>query len=143
MANKINLNAEIGADYIGDDAQPAVAFSNTGSGPGLEVHGLVLQSTVSLDVIDAESADIDALTLGSPILAAAATITNLNVQGASRASGAVLALTGDAFVSATSIDFGDTAAVAGHGAIRVVLTDGTFGWIPVIPDARIDGAVVA
>lgn len=128
MANIINLEAEIGANYIADDAQPALSFSNTGSGPGLKLGGLVLQSTASLD----------AVTVGGPILAANATITNLNVQGASRASGAVFALQGDAYTSVGSIDFAAGSDWAGLGAIRVVNSDGTFSWIPTLPDAAME-----
>jgi len=107
--------------------------TSTGTGPGLRVHGLVLQSMAS----------VDAINLGGPILAAAATITNVNLYGASRASGALLALKGDAFVSAVSIVYAASANWAGQGAIRVVKTDGTFGWIPVLPDGVVTAAVPA
>ena len=132
MANLINLDAEVGANYIGDDAGPSLTVSNLSTGPGLKVHGLVLTSTAS----------IDAATIGGPVLAAAATIANLNLRGASRASGAVFALKGDAFVSVTTIK-ATTGGVAGSGAIRIVLTDGTFGWIPVYPDGAVTAAAVA
>lgn len=131
MANIVNLKAEIGANFIADDAEPAVHFSNTGSGPGLEIHGLVLQSTAS----------IDAVTVGGPILAASATITNFNLQGSSVASGAALALQGDSYVSVASI-LAITGGVAGTGVIRVVRSDGTFGWIPVYPDSAVTAAAV-
>jgi hypothetical protein len=65
----------------------------------------------------------------------------MNLRGASVASGAVMALTGNAFVSCSTINF-TTAAVAGLGAIRVVRTDGTFGWIPLMPDAAVTAAAV-
>ena len=136
MANLPNLNAEVGADYIGDDAQPALTFRNTGSGPGLRVFGVVATSTVSLDAL-ALSGNIT-----GPILAANATITRLNVEGASRASVPAFALKTDAFVSAVSLIFAAGAGWAGMGAIRVAKTDGTFGWIPVLPDGQVTAAAV-
>ena len=132
MANVVNLHAEEGAKIIGDDAEPAFQLSNSSTGPGLRALGLVATSTAS----------VDALTLGGPILAAAATITNLNLQGASRASGAVLALQGDAYTSIGSIDFAAGSDWGGLGAIRVVNSDGTFSWIPTLPDAAIESAAV-
>ena len=50
-------------------------------------------------------------------------------------------LGGVAYVSCSTIKF-ITGAVAGTGAIRVVRTDGTFGWIPVLPDSAITAAAV-
>lgn len=132
MANIINLDAEVGANFIGDDTGPSATFSNSSTGSGLEVRKL---ATVS-------GASIDSLNVGGPILAAAATISNFNIVGASRASGAVLALKSDAFVSAVSLIFAAGAGWAGMGAIRVVRTDGTFGWIPVLPDSQVTAAAV-
>lgn len=114
MANLRNLDAETGANFIGDDAQPAVSFANT-VGPALEVKG----ST-----------------------AANATLSGLKLTQ-STASGAVLNLGGKAFVSAVSLIFAASANWAGMGAIRVVKTDGTFGWIPVLPDGQVTAAVVS
>lgn len=131
MANTLNLNAEVGADMIGDDAQPTLSLSNTSTGPGLKVDRTVVTS----------AATVAQLTIDAGILAANATVANLNIEGASRASGAVFALKGDAFTSVTTIKF-TTGGVAGSGAIRVVLTDGTFGWVPVLPDAAITAAAI-
>ena len=131
MANISNLNAEIGANFIGDDAQPAVAFSNSSTGPGLRVFGLVGTS----------SATIDALTIGGPIPAAAATISNFNIAGASRPSGAIISFRGDALASCATI-LATTGGVAGTWAIRVSTTNGQFGWIPVYPDAAVTAAAV-
>lgn len=131
MANLINLNAEVGANFIADDTDAGLTIENTGGGPALKVvGGIVLTS----------GASVQTLSVGGQILAAAATVTNLNVYGASRASGAVLALKGDAFVSAVSLIFAAGSGWAGMGAIRVVRTDGTFGWIPVLPDAQVTAA---
>lgn len=113
MANVINIDAETGANYIGDDALPALSFANT-VGPALEVVG----ST-----------------------AANATLSGLRLTQ-SIASGAVLNLSGKSFVSAVSLVFAASANWAGMGAIRVVKTDGTFGWIPVLPNAVVTAAAV-
>lgn len=113
MAQVRNIDAESGANMIGDDVSPTLSFSNT-TGPGLEVVG----ST-----------------------AANATLSGLRLTQ-SVASGAVLNLGGKAFVSAVSIIFAAGAGWAGMGAIRVVRTDGTFGWIPVLPAAQVTPAAV-
>ena len=131
MPNLVNLWAEAGANLVGNDAEPTLSLRNTSTGPGLLSEGLAVSSTAS----------IDAVRVGGPILAANATITNFHLFGASRASGAIFALKGDAFVSVTSI-LATTGGVAGTGAIRVVLTDGTFGWIPVYPSAAVTAAAV-
>ena len=109
MANTINLNAEVGANYIGDDAQPALTFSNTGAGSALR-----LEKT--------------------PGANASVAVLELSVN--SVASAAAIGLLGDSFVSVTSILF-TTGGVAGTGAIRVIRTDGTLGWIPVLPNAAV------
>lgn len=110
MANLLNIDAESGANIIGDDATPTLSISNT-VGPALEV---VAKGTAN--------ASISGLKLTSSV-----------------ASEAVMQLGGGAFVSATTIKF-TTGAVAGTGAIRVALTDGTFGWIPVLPDGTVTAA---
>lgn len=141
MSNLINIDAESQADMIGDDAQPTLRLRNTSTGPGLHSEGLAVSSGASVDLFYgqkafASSATVGVANIGGPILAAAATISNLNLYGASRASGALFALKGDAFVSCTTILF-TTGATSGTGAIRVVLTDGTFGWIPVLPGGTV------
>lgn len=113
MVNVLNLDAETGANMIGDDATPTLSFSNT-TGPSLEVVG----ST-----------------------AANATLSGLRLTQ-SIASGAALNLSGKSFVSAVSIVFAAGANWAGLGAIRVVRTDGTFGWIPVLPNGVVTAAAV-
>lgn len=161
MANLINIHAETGADIIGDDAQPTLTLSNTSTGPGLLVRGLAVVSTASLDNVNLTGnliiggtltggaqfaftsiSSVASLRVGGPILAAAATVTNFHLAGASRASGALMAIKGDGFVSAVSLIFAAGAGWAGMGAIRVVRTDGTFGWIPVLPDAQVTAAAV-
>src|SRR3990167_1913284 len=130
MPNLVNIWAEAGADIIGDDAQPTLTFRNTSTGSAILAERLAVVSTAS----------IDAVRIGGPILAAAATITNLHLAGASRASGAIFALKGDAFTSAVSLIFAAGTGWAGMGAIRVVRTDGTFGWVPVLPDGQVTAA---
>jgi len=111
MANVVNINAESGANMIGDDATPTLSFENT-VGPALEVKAKAT---------------------------AGASISGLRLADQSIASAAVLSLGNTAFVSVTTILF-TTGPVAGAGAIRVVRTDGTFGWIPVLPDGSVTAA---
>lgn len=113
MANVRNIDAEAGANMIGDDATPTLSFANT-VGPALEVVGA---------------------TTGN------ATLSGLRLTQ-SIASGAVMNLAGKSFVSAVSIVFAASANWAGMGAIRVVKTDGTFGWIPILPGAVVTAAAV-
>ena len=113
MAQVRNIDAETGANMIGDDVTPTLSFSNT-VGAALEVVGA---------------------TTGN------ATLSGLKLTQ-STASGAVLNLGGKAFVSAVSLIFAAGANWAGMGAIRVVKTDGTFGWIPVLPNAQVTAAAV-
>jgi hypothetical protein len=107
-----NIDAESGANFIGDDATPTLSFANT-VGPALEI---VSKGTAN--------ASISGLKLTSSV-----------------ASEATMQLGGTAFVSCSTINF-TTAAVAGLGAIRVLRTDGTFGWIPVMPNAAVTAAAV-
>lgn len=122
MANIINIDAETGANFIGDDAEPALTITNSSTGAGVRTN----------------RAEI------SPgILAGNATITGLTFQTPSVASGAVMKFESGALVSAVSLIFAAGAGWAGMMAIRVVKSNGTFGWIPVLPDAQVTGAVQA
>src|SRR3990167_6131642 len=132
MANLRNLDAEVGANFIGDDAEPTLTITNTSTGPGLQTDDLVATS----------GATIKAINLQAGIQVAAQTVTDFNLWGSSVASGAILALKGDAMVSVTTIKF-TTGGVAGTNVIRVVKTNGEFGWIPVLPYAAVTGAPVA
>lgn len=111
MAQIRNIDAESGANFIGDDVTPTLSFANT-VGPALEVV---------------------AATSGN------ATLSGLQLTS-STASVPVLKLGGNSFVSAVSLIFAAGAGWAGMGAIRVARTDGTFGWIPVLPDAQVTAA---
>ena len=113
MVNVLNLDAESGANMIGDDATPTLSFSNT-VGPALEV----VASTTA-------NASISGLKLTS-----------------STPSVAVIQLGGSSFVSAVSLIFAAGSGWAGMGAIRVVRSDGTFGWIPVLPNTQVTAAAV-
>lgn len=113
MANVVNLNAEVGANFIGDDASPALTFSNTGGGSALRLSNTPTGNS-SVGVLE--------LGIGSV------------------ASAAAVGLVGGAFTSAVSLIFAAGAGWAGMGAIRVARTDGTFGWIPVLPDAQVTAA---
>jgi hypothetical protein len=132
MPKLLNLDAETGANIVDDGAEPTLTITNS-SGAGLEVNKLVVTSGATIAV--------SKLSVNTPILAGNASITGFDVRGASVASGAVLSLSGTAFVSCSTINF-TTAAVAGLGAVRVVRSDGTFGWIPVMPDDAVTAAAV-
>lgn len=138
MGKLLNLDAETGADIIDDGTEPTLKITNS-SGAALEVNTLVVSSSATIS--GANLAAISSLDLDTPILAANATITGFDIRGASVASGAVMKFSGTAFVSCSTIDF-TTAAIAGLGAIRVIRSDGTFGWIPVMPDAAVTAAAI-
>lgn len=137
MGNLINLNAAVGANYIGDDAQPSVEFGNTSTGPGIKVDKLLIASGASI--------------MGSALTGAALSINRVagnasvgTVQiSASGASVPIIQLLGQSFTSAVSVIFAAGAGWAGMGAIRVQLSDGiTYGWIPVLPNAQVTAAAV-
>lgn len=147
MANIINLAAEIGANFIGDDAQPSLAFSNTSTGPGLQADRVVITSAASIGQVELTGAGraVGLTTTDVPL-----TFTRVNVGGptaayvnflSSTASGPMLQLSGQAFVSAVSIVFAASANWAGLGALPVKRSDGTLAFIPVLPPAVVTGAV--
>ncbi len=133
MSNVINIDAETGANIIGDDTTATLTLSNTSSGPGLKACGLVGVSGASIDRLTISNAFAGAVN---------ATIAALNLTGNSVASGAIIALLNkSSYVSTTTIK-ATTAVAANCGVIRVVRPDGTFGWIPIYPDAAITAVVV-
>lgn len=113
MPNLVNLYAEQDAEIVGDDAFPTLSIKNSSTGVTLK-----LQNTPSANATNA--------------------VLQLGVN--SIASAPSFGLIGGAFVSAVSIIFAASANWAGMGGIRVVRTDGTFGWIPVIPDGQFTAA---
>lgn len=127
MSNLLNLDAETGANMIGDDSQPTLSVSNSSTGRALDATG---KSAAGLRV---------SVTSGA---ANATVIVPLELVGTSIASGAVMGfINKSAFVSTTTIK-AITAVAANTGAIRVVKPDGTFGWIPVYPDAAVTGVAL-
>ena len=135
MPNLSNLNAEIGADLIGDDAQPVLRLRNTSTGPGLHSEGFASTSGASIDQLTIAG------TGAGNILAANATV-NISVilANPSRASAAAIKFTGG-LMSATSI-LATTGGVAGTYAARVVLPNGEFGWIPIYPNAAVTSTAI-
>ncbi len=150
MSNIVDLYAETGATLIGDDAQPALTVTNSSTGPGLSTNRLLasnatipnLTSSNYLGSAALSSASIAQLNINTAILAANATVAGLNILGASAASGAAIGFRGDALVSAVSIVFAASANWAGLRVARVVLADGTFGWIPILPNAVVTAAAL-
>ena len=132
MASKsvFNLDADTGANIIGDESTPVLAITNNGTGPAMSMDEVVVSSNATITV--------GKLTLNTPLLAANATITGFHFRAASVASGAIMAFGGNALVSLATILF-TTGGAAGTKAIRIVNSDGTFGWIPVLPDAAVTG----
>lgn len=65
----------------------------------------------------------------------------VRLAAASAASTAVISLGNKSFTSAISIVFAASANWAGMGVIRVQRTDGSLGWIPVLPNGVVTAAV--
>lgn len=128
----MNIDAATGADIQYDGTDPAFKINNT-SGAGLEVNSLVVSSSATIAM--------SSLDINTPILAANATITGVDIRGASVASGAVMAFSGDAAYSLSTIK-ATTGGAAGTYGVRVVLPDGSLGWLPVYPDAAVTAAAV-
>ena len=148
MSNLIDLWAESGASFIGDDAQPALTITNSSTGAGIQTNRLNVSSSATIATLTTtdmvlSNVTVSQLRVAQAIPAANATVIGFSLQGASRASGAVLAFTGDGLVSAVSIVFAASGNWAGLRAARVVLNNGQFGWIPVLPDAVVTTAAVA
>ena len=137
MSNLINLNAEAGADLIGDDAQPAVTFKNTSTGPGLRSYGMVNLSTASVDILHAASQSATS-PCGVFIQAVVVnmSIGVLRIVGNSVASGAVLEFSQKGFASITSVIL--TTVANTDYAIRVQVGLETR-WIPLFKDAALFG----
>jgi len=158
----LNLDADTGANVIGNETTPVLEISNDSTGPGLKLDNLVVTSTATIATADISAGVLDATTLTATdaIVTSGATISSnvtlepaLHIQNtmcqgptqgtmvlgvSSCASAPAIRLAGTAFVSCTSINF-TTAAIAGIGALRVAHTNGdTLGWIPIMPDAAVD-----
>ena len=140
MANLVNIWGESGADIIGDDAQPTLALSNTSTGPGLRVFGLVGTSTASIDLlyvptIQSGNASLSALAVRKTI-PGNMSVGTLRISGNSLASGAVLEFYEKGFVSITSTVL--TTVANTDYAIRVQVGLETR-WIPLFKDAALFG----
>lgn len=135
MPNLSNLNAEIGADLIGDDAQPTLRLRNTSTGPGLVSEGFAAVSTASIDKIEVVGGGTGNILAGNATIGIQFALSN-----PSRASGAFLKINGGAVSLATIKS--TTGGVAGTYGARIVLPNGEFGWIPIYPDAAITAAAV-
>ena len=106
IPNLVNLHAEIGADLIGNDAEPALTISNTGTGPGLRTLGLVTQSTASIDVayiptLQGGAAGSNPVTIQRTV-PGSISVGVLRISGNSTASQAVLEFYQKGFLSITS-----------------------------------------
>jgi hypothetical protein len=117
MPNLVNLEAETGAALVGDDTGAVLTLKNTTAGPALRLESTPAANT-SIGVA-------------------------LQLSANSGASAALVGLINNAFVSAVSIVFAASANWAGLGVARVARTDGTFGWVPILPDAVVTAAAVA
>ena len=127
MANLLNFDAESGANAIGDDSTPTLTLENSSTGRALDVKGT-------------SAAGIRASVSASA--ANATVIVPVDIVGTSIASGALFALINKSSFVSTSTIMANTAVAANCGAIRIVKPDGTFGWIPVYPDAAVTAIVV-
>ena len=112
MPNLPNLEAEVGADYISDDAAPGVTFLSSAT------EGLAVSFGKTV--------------VGSP------TVAQVRLNLNSTASAPVFELTNQGFVSVTTILF-TTGATAGAGALRVKIGN-DYKWIPILPDGSVTGA---
>jgi len=129
MANIINMDAEIGANYIGDDAEPAMEFENSSTGPGLKIQGAVITSTASID--EARIGTVEGGNLS---------VATMRIVGGG-ASYPALSVETFAFASITSTIL--TTVAHTDFAVRVKVgtgTDDQFRWIPLFKDAAIIGA---
>lgn len=116
MAETMNLQADSGRNIIGDDAQPSLTLENSSTGNPLHLR---MTAAANASLAGLIRADVNSV-----------------------ASAAVLRLDNQAYVSAVSLIFAAGANWAGMGAIRVVRSDGSFGWVPVLPDAKVTAAAV-
>jgi len=144
----LNLDADTGANVIGNEATPVLDISNSSTGPGLTVDNLMVSSgatiadaNIAAGAFVATTLQTSTIDLDGAILAANATVTAVDIRGASVASGASMTFSTDAAKGLATI-LATTGGAAGTYGIRVVVADGTFGWIPIYPDAAVTGTAV-
>jgi len=126
MANTVNLDAEEGANIIGDDAEPTLALRNTSTAPGLRVYGVVATSTASIDAA-VLGAGGNLSIAPARIIGGGASFPALSVETFGFAS-----ITSTVLTTVANTDF----------ALRVKVgtgTDDQFRWIPVFKDAAMIG----
>ena len=128
MANLLNLDAEAGADFRGDDAEPALTLSNSSTGPGLRVLGIVATSTASIDEARIGTIEGGNLSIAPVrIVSSGASFPALSVE-----TGGFASITSVVLTTVANTDF----------AIRVKVGVGTadqFRWIPLFKDAGLVG----
>lgn len=154
MSNLIDIWAESGASFIGDDAQPALTITNSSSGPGLSTNRLLVTSSVTLagdvnfaGVFNSTVTIASNVTLAVPLTLARTVIgapsVALQAYSVSGASVPVFEFKANALVSAVSIVFAASGNWAGLSVVRVKMSDGTtYGWIPVLPSATVTAAAI-
>lgn len=135
MPNTINIDADTGANMIGDDAQPTLRLENSSTGPGLSVDRLLGTSgaTITSNTTTGVGLNVGRTVVGSPTVA----IVSINLG--STASAPVFELVNQGFVSAVSIVFAASGNWAGLGALRVKHGD-VYKWITLLPDAVVTAA---
>lgn len=136
----LNIDAATNADIQSDQVDPILTLTNS-SGPGLSTNKLIATSAATIAGLNASSAilgSVSSLDVDGAILAANATVTAIDIRGASVASGANITFSADAAKGLATIDATE-GGVAGTYGIRVAVGDGTFGWIPIYPDAAVTG----
>ncbi len=132
MANIRNIDAETGANYIGDDAQPSLTFANSSTGPGLSIGRLHVSSGASIDILTAG---------GVYAIAGTVTVSPLQITPSALASAPAIRVATGGYASITSVVL--TTVANTDYAIRVWVA-GQPRWIPVFKDAAlIDAAAVA
>lgn len=66
MANIRNLDAEVGANYIGDDSQPSLTFDNSSTGYALSVRRTTSNATVSpLEIVASANASAPVMAINT------------------------------------------------------------------------------
>jgi hypothetical protein len=160
LANLINLNAEEGANMIGDDVNPTLTLTNSSTGAGIQIDRLVVTSTATIggDVNFAgTTAGLTTITAPVTLISTTTLVTSLNIIRTQIGNGsvalAVFSVSGasvpvfefqrNAIVSAVSIVFAASGNWAGTGVVRVKHADNTtLGWIPVLPSAVVTAAAI-
>lgn len=127
MANIRNLDAEIGANFIGDDAEPTLSITNTSTGPALQLDKLVSTSSATITQATLRGGNVSLAPIGvTP--SANASAPALVVNAAAGIGG---------FVSCTSVVL--TTVANTDYAIRVRIGADQYRWIPLFKDAAIIG----